>query len=124
MNSCLRVKNNAIFSYKFILQYGIHLGGNLQLLQIETSSIVFGIRASNIIINLNNTSVELSNILDIIKGLGFYRTMIYFINSTVSFRLSFKATYLKFNKHMFFPINAKIQNVFRKLNFLLIDKHY
>jgi ribosomal protein S2 len=48
-------------------QYGIHLGGHIQLLQVDTSSIIFGIRSSNIIINLNSTSVELSKTLDIIN---------------------------------------------------------
>jgi hypothetical protein len=49
--------------------------------------------------------------------------MVYFINSTLSFRLSFKATYSKFNKHIFFPVCTNIKNVFRKLNFLLIEKN-
>ena len=59
MNKIINLKNllkknyNDSFSSKFLLQYGLHLGGNLQLLNIETSSIIFGIRTCNVIINLN-----------------------------------------------------------------------
>lgn len=69
MRPCLtlKLKNNSVFSLKFLLQYGLHLGGNFSLLQIETSSVVFGIRASNIIINLSYTFVELSKTLNILN---------------------------------------------------------
>lgn len=48
--------------------------------------------------------------------------MLYFINSTLSFRLSFKASYKKFNKHLFFPMDLDITNVFKKLRLLMIEK--
>ena len=57
------------FSSKFVLQYGIHLGGHLQLLCVETSSIVFGVRTKNMVLNLNLTIVELIKVLNTIKGL-------------------------------------------------------
>merc|ERR1712100_502755 len=42
------------------------------------------------VLNLNLTIVELIKVLNTIKGLGFKRTIIYFINSTLNFRLAFK----------------------------------
>lgn len=117
-----KLRNNNIFTSKFMLQYGIHLGGHIQLLQIETSSIVFGIRTKNTIINLNFTSLELSKVFNLIKSLGFNRAIIYFINSTLSFRLCFKYSFNKFNKHLFFPTTPDIHNVFRKFKLLLFKK--
>lgn len=96
-----KLRNNKTFSSKFVLQYGIHLGGHLQLLCVETSSIVFGVRTKNMVLNLNLTIVELIKVLNTIKGLGFKRTIIYFINSTLNFRLSFKSSFEQYNKHLF-----------------------
>ena len=86
--SSLQKRNNK-FSSKFVVDYGIHLGGHLKLLALETSSVIFGIRTSNIIINLSFTTLELLKVLKSLEGLGFERAVIYFINSILSFRLSF-----------------------------------
>ena len=118
----LKLRNNKSFSSKFVLQYGIHLGGHLQLLCVETSSIVFGVRTKNIILNLNLTIVELIKVLNTIKGLGFKRTIIYFINSTLNFRLAFKSSFEQYNKHLFFPASIKIRNVLKKFRLLLFSK--
>ena len=101
------------FTSKFMLQYGLHFGGHVHLLNIETSSIIFGIRNCNIIINLNFTALELLNVLKIVKGLGLKRCMLYFINSTLSFRLSFKYSFKNFNRHLFFPVYKKITHILR-----------
>lgn len=124
MKSFLKVNQNRFFSSKFILHYGIHLGGHLKLLQIETSSVVFGIRTSNVILNLNYTLVELAKTLGILTHLGFYRTMIYFINSIISFRLSFKDCFHKFNKHLFLPIFLNIRHIFRKFEYLFVKEEH
>lgn len=113
---------NNFFSIKFLLQYGIFLGGHEHLINVETSSIVFGIRAGNVIINLNLTAVELVNIVNMIKTMGFNRCILYFINSTMSFRLSFKHSFNVFNRHLFFPIHIKIKNVLKKFKFLFLPK--
>lgn len=118
----LKKNYNDSFSAKFLLQYGLHLGGHLQLLNIETSSIVFGVRTGNSIINLNYTALELVNILKLIKNMGFKRSIIYFINSSMSFRLSFKHTFNVFNRHLFFPIHIKINNVLKKFKFLFLPR--
>lgn len=122
INFKFKLKNNNIFTSKFMLQYGIHLGGHIHLLQIEISSIIFGIRTKNSIINLNSTSLELIKVLNIVKNLGLQRQIIYFINSILSFRLCFKYTFNKFNKHLFFPIEPGIHNVFRKFDHLEFSK--
>merc|ERR1712137_490584 len=74
------------------------------------------------VLNLNLTIVELIKVLNTIKGLGFKRTIIYFINSTLNFRLSFKSSFEQYNKHLFFPASVKIQNVLKKFKLLLFNK--
>lgn len=118
-----KLKNNCFFTSKFMLQYGVQLGGHFRLMQAEASSIVFGVRTQNSIINLNFTSSELMKTFGIIKLLGFKRGVIYFINSIISFRLCCKYSFDKFNKHIFFPIHADIQNIFRKFQLLLLEKN-
>merc|ERR1712137_1242082 len=80
------------------------------------------------VLNLNLTIVELIKVLNTIKGLGFKRTIIYFINSTLNFRLSFKSSFEQYNKHLFFPASVKIKSAKtlaekRKLFFLINGKN-
>ena len=118
----LKKLTNNQFSSKYILTYGIHLGGHISSLASETSSIVFGIRTQNMVINLNLTSLELKKTLNITKGLGFERSIIYFINSTMGFRLAFKSCFKQFNQHLFFKQGVQIDSVFRKFQDLLFKK--
>lgn len=113
---------NLKFSFKFLLQYGLQLGGHIKLLSLETSSIIYGIRTLNIIMNVNITSIELLKILKIIEGLGYNRSIVYFINSLLNVRLAFKSSFLRYNRHLFFPVYSLIQNIFRKFKLLLLTK--
>ena len=117
-----KLKNNYNFSSKFIINYGIHLGGHIHLIKTETSSIIYGIRTQNVIINLNLMSLELIQTLNIIKGLGLNRCIIYFVNSTLNFRLAFKSSFNNFNKHLFFPVYVFINNIFKNFKELLLSK--
>jgi len=118
----IKVSLNSKFSTKFILVYGICLGGHMQLLKLTTSSSVFGLRTQNLVINSNLTSIELAQMSSIIEGLGCKRCVIYFINSILSFRVSFKFSYSQYNRHLFFPIRVVILNLLRKFKLLLISK--
>ena len=113
---------NNKFSSKLILNYGIHLGGHEKLLSIETSSMVFGIRTRNIIINLNSTSIELVKVLKVIEGIGLGRGVIYFINSNLNFRLAFKYSFRNYNRHLFFPIYFNIKSMLKNFDFLTYSK--
>ena len=118
----IKLRFNNKFSSKLSLNYGIHLGGHVRLLCIETSSMVFGVRTRNLVINLNSTLVELAKILKVLEGLGFLRGVIYFINSTLGFRLSFKNSFNNFNRHLFFPIYFNIKSVLKNLKLFLLNK--
>lgn len=118
----IKTRFNTKFSSKLILKYGIHLGGHDRLLCVETSSMVFGIRTRNIIINLNATSVELIKVLKVLEGLGSVRGVIYFINSTLGFRLSFKNSFANYNRHLFFPIHFNIKSVLKNFELVVLSK--
>ena len=78
-----RFSLNNKFTSKLVLVYGICLGGHMQLLKLTTSSVVFGLRTKNLIINSNVTLIELAQICSIIEGLGGQRAVLYFINSAL-----------------------------------------
>lgn len=102
--------NNNKFSSKFFFKYGLNLGGHLRFLDLTTSSIVYGVRFFNSILNNNYSLLELSKVLKIIEGIGYDRGVIYVINSILSLQGIFKSTYGFFNKNIFLPLSAKIFN--------------
>jgi len=101
--------DNRFFSVHFILKSGILLGGHLRLLSHETSSIIYGIRTQNLIINLNKTSVELIKIFKIIEGLGHNRTIVFFVNSMLNLRFAVKTSWSKYNLHLFFLLEKRLK---------------
>lgn len=115
------IKNNK-FSSKLLLNYGICIGSHKQVLQLTTSSVVFGLRTHIAIINLNMTLIELVKVLKLIEGFGFNRCILYYINSIVSFRQSIFGSFNTYNKHLFFPIKIIIINVLRKFKYLMLNK--
>lgn len=118
----LKRLTNKNFTSKYILTYGIHLGGHISSLAPEASSIVFGLRTQNMVIGLNLTALEIKKTLSIVKGLGFNRSIIYFINSTMGFRIAFKSCFKQFNQHLFFKQGVKIDSVFRRFQDLILKK--
>jgi len=115
--------NNCKFSSKLLFSFGLNLGGHLKSLQLSTSSIIFGIRTENSIINSNLTAIELIKISQIIENLGYYRAIVYFINSILSIRISFFKRYRRYNKHLFFPLRSKIKNLLKKFRLLRKRKY-
>lgn len=104
----LKTFKNVMFNIRFISSFGINLGGNLHFLQLTTSSIVFGIRTKNLIIDLNKSGIELMNICQKIEDLGYRRCVLYFVNSILSFRVSMKNLYDRYNAHAFSPCGADV----------------
>lgn len=115
---------NSTFSYKFVLSFGVLLGGHSSLGNITTYSAAYGLRTQNFIINLNLTAIELVKLVSIVEGLGQERTIVYFINSILSFSVAFKSTFTRYNRHLFFPahFSVKIENVFKKFGILVLTK--
>ena len=122
LKNYLKRLTNKNFSAKYLLTYGIHLGGHKSSLFPESSSIVFGLRTQNMVINLNLTSLELQKTLNISRGLGTERSIVYFVNSNMGFRLSFKSCFQQFNQHLFFRQEMKINSVFQTIKDTFLNK--
>lgn len=105
--------NNTKFSSKFIFKYGLNLGGHVRFLDLTTSSILYGVRYFNSILNMSYSFLELSKVLKIIEGIGYGRGVIYVINSIVSLQSVFKSTYKSVNRNFFLPASAKIFNILK-----------
>ena len=60
------LSRNTNFVSKFILSSGIQLGGHLCLVKLTTTSVVFGSRFLNAIINVNTFFIEIRKVLRII----------------------------------------------------------
>jgi len=114
--------NNCKFSNKLLAHFGLNLGGHLKLLQFSTSSIVFGIRTQNSIINSNLSAMELIKMSQIVEALGFNRAILYFINSILSFRVSFLKCFKKYNRHLFLPLKIMIRNFLKKIRLLKLKR--
>lgn len=126
MNFQLKLYKNNKFTSKFMLKTGIHLGGHISLLDLTTTSVVFGLRNNNIIINLTSVSIELLKVLNLIEGLGYGRSIVYFINSILGFRLAFKNSFYTYNKHVFLPSflgKLSMKNIFKKLYIGYLKKY-
>lgn len=118
----LQKKLNNKFSSKLILKYGVQIGGHKKSLILTTTSVVFGIRSEIAIININKTFIELMKVLNIIEGLGFYRSVLYFVNNILSLRSSLYYTYGYYNRHLFFPGRVNILNPIKKFKLLKISR--
>lgn len=95
------------------MRFGLVLGGHLKLLQLTTSSVVFGVRAQNTVINFNLTAIELMKLSKIIENVAYGRGILYFINHIWSFRISMIKYYGLYNKHLFLPLR-KITKTYSK----------
>jgi len=120
----LTLMKNSNFSSKLLVNVGVQLGGHLQLLKLTTTSVVFGVRNSNAIINLNTTLIELKKVNRGIEGLGYGRATVYFINSMISMATLFRKNFNYYNKHLFFPFRQKIIEIFDDFGFLKIGKKF
>jgi len=120
----LTLMKNSNFSSKLLVNVGVQLGGHLQLLKLTTTSVVFGIRNSNVIINMNTTLIELKKVNRGIEGLGYGRATLYFINSTLSMATLFRKNFNYYNKHLFFPFRQNIIEIFDDFGFLKIDRQF
>ena len=93
-NLLIGKKKKIKFSIKFCLNYGLQLGGHVSSMVPLNSSVLFGIRFSNGIININKTLIELKKVLKIIEGIGFGRGNIFFVNSNIIFSNFVKSRFL------------------------------
>ncbi len=78
-----------IINYHFLIKHGLQFGGHRQNLNIRTSSLIFGQKESNLILNMNLLILELKKVNKIIEGLSFKRGVIYLVNSYLGLNLRY-----------------------------------
>lgn len=87
-------------TYKILVLNGLHLGGNIQNFDFSNSSVIYGIRTNNLIINLTFSSFELLKSLKIFEKFGRRRRRVYYVYSNLSSQSFFKKTFNYYNIHL------------------------
>jgi hypothetical protein len=86
-------------NYTYLLNLGLHLGGNYKSKHMTNSSIIFGFKNQQSILTLSKTLIELKKILKIIETISFKRGVIYYINNNITFQLACKNIFNMHNKY-------------------------
>lgn len=86
-------------NYFYLLDLGLHFGGNYKYKHMTNSSLIYGFKNNQAILAITKTIYELKKILKILETISFKRGVIYFINSYFSFQLMCKNIFGFFNKY-------------------------
>ena len=109
------------FSYKLLVLSGLHLGGNIQNFDLSNSSVIYGIRTANVIINLILTSLEMIKSFKVFEASGLNRQTVYYINSSFGSRTSVKDIYQSFNIHLGTHFYKKDSDHFKKIKYSKLE---
>ena len=100
---------------------GLHLGGNFQNFDFSNSSVIYGIRTNNLIINLTLSSFELLKSLKAFERFGRRRRRVYYVYANLSSQSFFKKTYNYYNVHLikFLTKSKIIRRLFLRTIFIV-----
>lgn len=87
-------------TYKMLVLNGLHLGGNLQNFDFSNSSVIYGIRTNNLIINLTLSSFELLKTIKVFETFGRIRRRIFYVYSNLSSQSFFRKCFEYYNIHL------------------------
>ena len=87
-------------TYKILVLNGLHLGGNFQNFDFSNSSVIYGIRTNNLVINLTLSSFELLKSLRIFERIGRRRRRIFYVYANLSSQSFFKKCFDYYNIHL------------------------
>jgi hypothetical protein len=100
-------------TYKMLVLNGLHLGGNFQNFDFSNSSVIYGIRTNNLIINLTISSFELLKSIKVFERFGRRRRRVFYVYANLSSQSFFKKCFNYYNVHLL-RFSTK-QNIIRKL---------
>jgi hypothetical protein len=100
-------------TYKMLVLNGLHLGGNIQNFDFSNSSVIYGIRSNNLIINLTISSFELLKSVRAFERFGRRRRRVFYVYANLSSQSFFKRCFEYYNVHLV-RFSAK-SNIIRKL---------
>jgi len=92
---------------------GLHLGGNIQNFDFSNSSVIYGIRTNNLIINLTISSFELLKSIKVFERFGRRRRRVFYVYANLSSQSFFKKCFNYYNVHLV-RFSTKT-NIIRKL---------
>jgi hypothetical protein len=87
-------------NYNYLLDLGLHLGGNYKYKHMTNSSLIYGFKQKQSILNLSQTLFELKKVLKIIETIAFKRGVLYYINHSITFQLTCQNVFFCFNKYL------------------------
>lgn len=87
-------------TYKMLVLNGLHLGGNIQNFDFSNSSVIYGIRTNNLVINLTISSFELLKSIKIFERFGRRRRRVFYVYANLSSQSFFKRCFNYYNIHL------------------------
>ena len=87
-------------NYSYLLNLGLHLGGNYKLKHMTNSSLIYGFKQNQTILNLTKTLFELKKTLKIIETISFKRGVLYYVNNSITFQTACQNIFYTFNKYL------------------------
>ena len=87
-------------NYNYLLNLGLHLGGNYKLKHMTNSSLIYGFKHNQTILNLTKTLFELRKTLKIIETISFKRGVLYYVNNSITFQIACQNIFHTFNKYL------------------------
>lgn len=87
-------------TYKMLVLNGLHLGGNFQNFDFSNSSVIYGIRTNNLIINLTLSSFELLKSIKVFERFGRRRRRVFYVYANLSSQSFFKKCFDYYNIHL------------------------
>lgn len=87
-------------TYKMLVLNGLHLGGNIQNFDFSNSSVIYGIRTNNLVINLTISSFELLKSIKSFERFGRRRRRVFYVYSNLSSQSFFKRCFNYYNIHL------------------------
>jgi ribosomal protein S2 len=98
--------------YLYLINLGLHLGGNFKSQHLTNLSIIYGKRSNHLILMLQKTLYELKKSLKIMENISFYRGIFFFINSCSVFEIIMKNLFLKLNSHFVLRNQAFLYSIY------------
>jgi len=108
-------------TYKMLVLNGLHLGGNIQNFDFSNSSVIYGIRTNNLIINLTISSFELLKSIKAFERFGRRRRRVFYVYANLSSQSFFKKCFNYYNIHLshFLTKNSIIRQFFWRTVFII-----
>jgi hypothetical protein len=100
---------------------GLHLGGNIQNFDFSNSSVIYGIRTNNLIINLTISSFELLKSVKSFERFGRRRRRVFYVYANLSSQSFFKKCFEYYNVHLlrFATQSNRIKKLFWRTIFII-----